>query len=58
MECVITLVIIGATGVVTNGLKKSYEAIPGKYSVDSLQKIAKLRSDIQFSKYCGRKLEA
>jgi hypothetical protein len=50
----ITLVIIGATGVV----KKSYEATPGKYSVDSLQTIAKLRRDIQFSKYCGRKLEA
>ena len=35
-HCVIILVIIGAIGIVTDGL----EAIPGKHSVDSLQKTA------------------
>jgi len=33
-------VIIGATGIVTVGFKKNLEAIPGKHSVDSLQKAA------------------
>ena len=40
MECKITQVIIGATGMVTKGLKKYLEAIPGKHSIDSLQKTA------------------
>jgi hypothetical protein len=31
-------VITGATGIVTKGLKRYLEAIPGKHSVDSLQK--------------------
>jgi hypothetical protein len=31
-------VIIGATGIVTRGLKKHLETIPGKHSIDSLQK--------------------
>jgi len=34
----IILVITGATGIVTKSLKKNLEAIPGKYSIDSLQK--------------------
>ena len=42
MKCMIILVIIGATGIVTKGLKKNMEAIPGKCSVDSLQKTALL----------------
>jgi hypothetical protein len=29
---------IGATSTVTKGLKKNLEAIPGKHSIDSLQK--------------------
>ena len=33
-------VIIGATGIVTRSLKKNLEAIPGKHSIDSLQKTA------------------
>jgi hypothetical protein len=37
---VIITVIIGATGVATKGLKKNLEAVPGKHSVDSLQKAA------------------
>jgi hypothetical protein len=40
MKCKIILVIIGANGIKTNGLKKGLEAIPGKYSVDSLQNTA------------------
>jgi hypothetical protein len=34
----IILVIIGATGIVTAVLKKYLESIPGKHSIDSLQK--------------------
>jgi len=33
-------VIIWATGIVTKGLKKNVEAIPGKQSIDLLQKTA------------------
>jgi hypothetical protein len=33
-------VIIGATGIVTRSLKKNLEAVPGKHSIDSLQKTA------------------
>jgi hypothetical protein len=33
-------VVIGATGVVTKGLKKNLEAIVGKHSIDALQKTA------------------
>jgi hypothetical protein len=32
----------GATGIETKGLRKNLEALPGKHSIDSLQKIAKL----------------
>jgi hypothetical protein len=38
MKYFVTLVIIGATGIVTRGLKKYLETIPGKHSIDSLQK--------------------
>jgi hypothetical protein len=33
-------VVTGATGMVTKGLKKNLDAIPGKHSVDSLLKTA------------------
>jgi hypothetical protein len=42
MKCIIILVITGATGIVTKGLKKYLETIPGKHSIDSLQKTAVL----------------
>jgi hypothetical protein len=32
--------IIGATGTVTGVLKKNLEAVPGKHSIDSVQKTA------------------
>jgi hypothetical protein len=38
LKSTITPVIIGATGIVTRSLKKNFEAVPGKYSIDSLQK--------------------
>jgi hypothetical protein len=38
MECMIILVVTGATGIVTKGLKKILKAIPGKHLIDSLQK--------------------
>jgi len=40
MKCMITPVIIGSTGMVTKGVKKELEAVPGKRSIDSLQKTA------------------
>jgi hypothetical protein len=36
----ITPVIIGATGIRTRSVRKNLEAIPGKHSIDSLQKTA------------------
>jgi hypothetical protein len=40
--CMIIPVISGATGVVTRSLRKNLEAVPGKHSIDSLQKTAVL----------------
>ena len=40
MRCLITTVTVGATGTVTNGLRGNLEAIPGKHSVDSVQRAA------------------
>jgi len=42
MKCKIVPVITGAIGIVTRGLEKSLEAIPGKYSIDSLHQTAVL----------------
>jgi hypothetical protein len=42
MKCFVIPVIIGATGIVTEGLKKYLETMPGKHSIDSLQKTAVL----------------
>jgi hypothetical protein len=49
----IILLIIGATRIVTKGLKKSLEAIPGKHSIDS-----KLGTSHITSNYCSLKLDA
>jgi signal transduction histidine kinase len=40
LKCTIIPVITGATGIVTRGLRENLEAIPGKHSIDSLQKTA------------------
>jgi hypothetical protein len=40
LKCVIIPVIIGAIGVVTRSLRKNLKAVPGKHSIDSLQKTA------------------
>ena len=40
LKCTITPVIIGATGIVTESLKKNVEAIPGTHSIDFLQTTA------------------
>ena len=40
LKCTIIPVKIGATGIVTRSLRKNLEAVPGKYSIDSLQKTA------------------
>jgi len=38
LKCTIAPVIIGATGIVTRSLRKNLETVPGKHSIDSLQK--------------------
>jgi hypothetical protein len=38
MKCFVIPAIIGATGIVTEGLKKYLETITGKHSINSLQK--------------------
>ena len=40
LKCTIISIIIGATGIVTRSLRKNLEAVPGKPSIDSLQKTA------------------
>jgi len=40
LKCTIIPVTIGATGTVTRSLRKNLEAVPGKQSIDSLQKTA------------------
>ena len=40
LKCTTVPVIIGATGIVTRSLKKNLKAVPGKHSIDSLQKTA------------------
>ena len=40
LKCTIVPVIIGATGIVMRNFKKNLETIPGKHSIDSLQKTA------------------
>ena len=42
LKCTIVPVIIGATGIVTRSLRKNLETVPGKHSIDSLQKTATL----------------
>ena len=40
LKCTIIPIIIGVTGIVTRSLRKNLEAVPGKHSIDSLQKTA------------------
>jgi len=40
VRCTIVPVITGATGIVTRSLRKNLETVPGKHSIDSLQKTA------------------
>jgi len=40
LQCTVVPVITGATGIVTRSLGKNMEAVPGKHSIDSLQKTA------------------
>jgi len=40
LKCTIIPIKIGATGIVTRSLRKDLEAVPGKHSIDSLQKTA------------------
>ena len=59
LKCTIIPVIIGATGVVKRSLRKNLKAVPGKHSIDSLQKIAILgTSHTQYGKYCSVNFEA
>ena len=38
LKCTIIPIINGATGIVTRSLRKNLEVVPGKHSIDSLQK--------------------
>jgi adenylate cyclase len=40
LKCTIIPIVTGAIGIVTRRLKKNFEAVPGKHSIDSLQKTA------------------
>jgi hypothetical protein len=40
LKCTIVPVIIAATRILTRNLKKNSESVPGKHSIDSLQKTA------------------
>jgi hypothetical protein len=40
LKCTVLPVIIGTTEIVMRSLRKNLEAVPGKHSVDSLQKTA------------------
>ena len=40
LKCTIIPVIIGATGIVRRNLRKNLETVPGKHSIDLLQKTA------------------
>jgi hypothetical protein len=42
MKCFVIPVIIGATGIVTRGLNRYLDTIPGKHLIDFLQKTAVL----------------
>jgi hypothetical protein len=42
LKCTILPVIIRATGIATRSLRKNLETVPGKHSIDSLQKTAVL----------------
>ena len=48
----------GATGIVMRSLRKNLEAVPGKHSIDSLQKTALLGTSHIMGKYCSVNLEA
>jgi len=40
LKCTIVPVLTGATGIATRRLRKNLETVPGKHSIDSLQKTA------------------
>jgi len=42
LKCTVVPVKTGATGIITRSLRKNFKAVPGKHSIDSLQKTAKL----------------
>ena len=58
MKCVVRPVISGATGTVTEGLKKSLVAVPVKHSVDSIRTAAVLGMSHAVRNVCSLKLEA
>jgi hypothetical protein len=57
-EMFVIPVIIWATGIVTKGLRKYLETIPGKHSIYSLQKTAVLGTSHIIKKWYNQKLES
>jgi hypothetical protein len=48
MKCMIIPVITGANGIVTKGVKKNLQAIPGKQLIDSLQQTTSKNKTVQY----------
>jgi len=53
LKCMVIPVVIGDTGIVKRSLRKILEAIPGKHSIDSLQKQLYLEHHTQYGKFCS-----
>jgi hypothetical protein len=58
LKCTIIPVITGATEIVTRSLRKNLEAVPGKHSIDSIQKTDIIGTSHIVRKDCSVKLEA
>jgi hypothetical protein len=55
--CKVIPIIIGATEIVTNVLRKNLGTVSEKHSIDSPQKTAVLGTSHQYGQYCSVKLE-
>jgi hypothetical protein len=58
LKCEIISVIVGATGIVTKGIRKNLETIPGKHIIGFSTKGSFTWNHTQYGKYCSLKLEA
>jgi hypothetical protein len=54
---IIIIILIKPPGIETKSLRKNLEAIPGKHSIDSLQKAVILGTSHSYGKSCSVELE-